>query len=102
MSFLSLTDADREAMLAAIGVSSVDELFRDIPEGVRLGRELALEPALSEPEIVAHLSTFYALQPEDAIYTGTPEGVGPVKPGDALTGEIAGVGTIALTIGHPL
>lgn len=54
------------------------------------------------PEIVAHLSTFYALQPGDAIYTGTPEGVGPVKPGDALTGEIAGVGTIALTIGHPL
>ena len=35
VSFLSLTDADREEMLAAIGVSSVDELFRDIPEGVR-------------------------------------------------------------------
>ncbi|MGH3014697.1 MAG: aminomethyl-transferring glycine dehydrogenase subunit GcvPA [Gaiellaceae bacterium] len=56
MSFLSLTDADREAMLAAVGVSTVDDLFRDIPEGVRLGRELDLEPALSEPEIVAHLT----------------------------------------------
>ena len=56
MSFLSLTDADREAMLAAVRVSSVDELFRDIPEGVRLGRPLDLEPALSEPEIVAHLT----------------------------------------------
>jgi glycine dehydrogenase subunit 1 len=56
VSFLSLTDADREAMLAAVGVSSVDELFRDIPEGVRLGRALDLEPALSEPEIVAHLT----------------------------------------------
>ena len=33
--FLSLTDADREAMLATIGVASVDELFRDIPAGVR-------------------------------------------------------------------
>ena len=33
------------------------------------------------------------------IYTGTPEGVGPVKPGDALEGTIAGVGTITLTIG---
>ena len=31
MSYLSLTDADREAMLATIGVASVDELFRDIP-----------------------------------------------------------------------
>jgi glycine cleavage system P protein (glycine dehydrogenase) subunit 1 len=56
VSYLSLTDADREAMLAAVGVSSVDELFRDIPERVRLGRELDLEPALSEPELVAHLT----------------------------------------------
>ena len=56
MSFLSLTEADREAMLAAVGVSTVDDLFRDIPEAVRLGRELELEPALSEPEIVAHLT----------------------------------------------
>jgi glycine dehydrogenase subunit 1 len=56
VSYLSLTDADREAMLAAVGVSSVDELFRDIPEGMRLARELDLEPALSEPELVAHLT----------------------------------------------
>lgn len=56
MSYLSLSEADREAMLAAIGVASVDELFQDIPEGVRLGRALDLEPALSEQEIVGHLS----------------------------------------------
>jgi glycine cleavage system P protein (glycine dehydrogenase) subunit 1 len=56
VSYLSLTDADRKGMLAAVGVSSVDELFRDIPESVRLGRELDLEPALSEPELVAHLT----------------------------------------------
>jgi glycine cleavage system P protein (glycine dehydrogenase) subunit 1 len=55
VSQLSVTDSDREEMLAAIGVSSVDELFRDIPAGVRLGRELDLEPALSEPELVRHL-----------------------------------------------
>jgi glycine dehydrogenase subunit 1 len=56
LSFLSLTDRDREQMLATIGVDSVDALFEQIPEGVRLGRELDLEPALSEPELVAHLS----------------------------------------------
>ena len=50
------------------------------------------------PEIVAHLSTFYHLQPGDVIFTGTPEGVGPVKPGDAIAGSIAGVGTIALSV----
>jgi len=53
--YLSLTDADREAMLEAIGVSTIDELFRDIPASVRFGRELDLEPALSEQELMAHL-----------------------------------------------
>jgi fumarylpyruvate hydrolase len=53
------------------------------------------------PDIIAHLSSFYHLHPGDLIYTGTPEGVGPVVPGDALEGTIAGVGTIALTIGPP-
>jgi fumarylpyruvate hydrolase len=51
------------------------------------------------PELVAHLSTFYHLQPGDVIYTGTPEGVGSVKPGDHLEGSIAGVGSILLNIG---
>jgi glycine dehydrogenase subunit 1 len=60
VSYLSLTDADREQMLAAIGVSSVEELFRDIPEGVRLGRELELEPPLSELELAAHLEQLAA------------------------------------------
>ncbi len=42
-------------MLAAVGVSSVEELFRDLPEAVRFQGRLDLEPALSEPELVAHL-----------------------------------------------
>jgi len=60
VSFLSLTTRDREEMLAAIGVDSIDELFRDIPPGVRFDRELALEPALSEQEIVTHLEELAA------------------------------------------
>ncbi|MBA2476903.1 MAG: aminomethyl-transferring glycine dehydrogenase subunit GcvPA [Actinobacteria bacterium] len=55
LSSLSLTERDSRAMLEAIGVASVDELFADIPEALRLDRPLALEPALSEPELVAHL-----------------------------------------------
>ncbi len=51
------------------------------------------------PEIIAHLSTFYHLRPGDLIYTGTPEGVGPVNTGDVLHGAIDDVGTISLTIG---
>jgi glycine dehydrogenase subunit 1 len=58
--YLSLTDDDRDQMLEAIGVSSVDELFRDIPESLRFERELDLEPALSEPELVKHLADLAA------------------------------------------
>src|SRR6476619_7717660 len=47
-------------MLAAIGVSSVEELFRDIPEGVRFGRELDIGPALSEQELSRHLEELAA------------------------------------------
>ena len=60
MSYLSLTERDREEMLAAIGVSSVEELFRDIPAGVRFDRELALDPALGEQELSRHLEELAA------------------------------------------
>jgi len=60
MSFLSLTEQDRGQMLETIGVDSIDELFEQIPAGVRLGRPLELERALSEPELVAHLSELAA------------------------------------------
>lgn len=52
-------------------------------------------------EIVADLSTYYHLQPGDLIYTGTPEGVGAVVPGDRITGRVEGVAEVALTIGQP-
>ena len=50
-------------------------------------------------EIIADLSTYYHLQPGDLIYTGTPEGVGAVVAGDKITGRVAGVAEVALTIG---
>jgi glycine dehydrogenase subunit 1 len=58
--YLALTDEDREAMLAAIGVATIDELFDQVPGGVRLERELELEPQLSEPEIVRLLESLAA------------------------------------------
>jgi len=51
------------------------------------------------PELIADLSTFYHLRPGDLIFTGTPEGVGPVVPGDRIDGAVAGVGEIVLNIG---
>ena len=49
-------------------------------------------------EQIADLSLFYHLQPGDLIFTGTPEGVGPVVAGDKLQGRIEGVGEITLNI----
>ena len=58
--YLSLTDADGEEMLAAIGVSSVDKLFEQVPAGVRLDRELDVPPALGEAELVRHIEELAA------------------------------------------
>jgi len=56
----------------------------------------------SVPEIIAHLSGFYRLGPGDLIMTGTPAGVGPVQPGDRITGGVDGLDPIELTIGPAL
>jgi glycine dehydrogenase subunit 1 len=53
--YIANTDADRRAMLAAIGAASSDELFADIPPEFRI-EGLSLPPALSEPELVRELS----------------------------------------------
>jgi fumarylpyruvate hydrolase len=50
-------------------------------------------------ELIADLSKFYHLQPGDLIFTGTPEGVGAVLPGDRIEGHVAGVGEIVLNVG---
>src|SRR5258706_15874465 len=54
-------------MLAAIGVSSIDELFRDVPQGVRYGRELDVPPALTEAELQRHLEELAAKNVVDEI-----------------------------------
>ena len=53
--YLSLTDADREEMLEAIGVDSLDALFEQIPPGVRFDRDLDVPEALPEAALVRRL-----------------------------------------------
>jgi len=50
------------------------------------------------PDVIAFLSGLFTLRPGDLIFTGTPAGVGPVKPGDRLLGAIDGVDQISITI----
>jgi glycine dehydrogenase subunit 1 len=60
LSYLSLTQQDRDEMLAAVGVSSVEDLFGDIPAAVRFDRELDLDAPLSEQELTCHLEELAA------------------------------------------
>ncbi len=53
--YTATTDADRQAMLAEIGVSSVDELFDSVPAALRLDRPLDLPAGLPEQDVYAHL-----------------------------------------------
>ena len=52
----------------------------------------------SVPEIIANLSTYFELQPGDLIFTGTPEGVGPVVRGETMTGGIDGLGELKVQV----
>jgi len=50
-------------------------------------------------DVIAYVSRFYRLEPGDLIYTGTPDGVGPVVPGDRLTVSIDGLSDLDILIG---
>jgi fumarylpyruvate hydrolase len=52
----------------------------------------------SVPETIANLSTLFELQPGDIIFSGTPEGVGAVKPGNTMVGKIDGLESITVKI----
>jgi 2,4-diketo-3-deoxy-L-fuconate hydrolase len=50
------------------------------------------------PELIEYASSFYTLHPGDVIFTGTPEGVGPVLPGDRIVVELQGVGRMEVAV----
>jgi 2-keto-4-pentenoate hydratase/2-oxohepta-3-ene-1,7-dioic acid hydratase in catechol pathway len=54
---------------------------------------------LSVPRLIELASSFYTLHPGDVIMTGTPEGVGPVRPGDRLDAQIERIGSFSLVLG---
>ncbi len=49
-------------------------------------------------QMIAFISSVMTLEPGDLIYTGTPEGVGPVQPGDVLTAELQHVGSLTVSV----
>jgi len=66
MSYISLSEQDKKEMLARVGVSSPDDLFCCIPEGIRLKKELRLPPPLTETELLRHFETLGRKNKESA------------------------------------
>lgn len=82
------------------------ELSTDNGIGLKVNGEFRQKAKLGDmiwsvAETISALSGLFELQPGDLIYTGTPAGVGPVKPGDVVEGSIQGLGTLTTPIGKP-
>jgi glycine dehydrogenase subunit 1 len=59
--YTSATDADRSEMLAAVGAASIEELFDELPEDVRLGRDLELPRGMAESDVHERLASLAEL-----------------------------------------
>jgi fumarylpyruvate hydrolase len=83
---------------AAFGQVRHQEITLSVNGQIRQTGKLS-DMVWSVSEIISHLSTLYHLEPGDLIFTGTPAGVGAVKPGDVIEGGIDGLPPIALRLG---
>lgn len=55
--YIPNTEEDKKLMLDSIGVESIDNLFDDVPKELKLNRKLDIGKALSEPEIIKHMTS---------------------------------------------
>jgi fumarylpyruvate hydrolase len=80
---------------ARIGHPAKGAIWVKVNGQVRQSGDLA-DMIWSVPETLAYLSGLVELAPGDLIFTGTPEGVGPVVAGDLVEGHVDGVGDLAI------
>ena len=85
---------DGSAQISHNFIDKADLVLNDIRFSLEKNREQvqignSKDMLFSFEKIITHISKFYTLQIGDLIYTGTPEGVGPVKASDKLQGFIA-------------
>ena len=99
---------DFENSAAISSITPVEQFSLTGEENIKLSvngvtKHLAQLASLiwSVPELISDLSRFYHLVPGDLLYTGTPEGVGPVLVGDHLLGSVDGLEPVKLTISGP-
>lgn len=91
---------DNSAPISAITPAAEAGLVSDTGIYLKVNGELRQQGTLSQliwsvAEVIAELSTLFALQPGDLIFTGTPVGVGPLQRGDDVEAGIGGAGNPA-------
>ena len=53
---------------------------------------------LGVAELIEMASAFYTLHPGDVVFTGTPEGVSPIEPGDEIVATVEGIGSMSVRV----
>jgi len=84
--------------IAETGLMATGSIRLSVNGEVRQDADLA-DLIHAVPEVIAYVSKGYRLEPGDLIYTGTPAGVGAVKPGDVLVVSIDGLTDTTVIIG---
>jgi len=83
--------------VAAVGHPARGRIWLAVNGQIRQDGDLG-ELIWSVAESIAEISSYCELAPGDLVYTGSPAGVGPLLPGDKVTGGIEGVGDINIEI----
>lgn len=80
-----------------IGHPDAGRIWLSVNGEIRQDSDLNMQ-IWSVQEGISHLSKLFEVMPGDLIYTGTPDGVGPIVPGDIITGGIDGIGKIKIAV----
>jgi fumarylpyruvate hydrolase len=90
---------------APVGAIRQADQVTDLTGGIRLSvnGDVRQDGKLSDmiwsiAEVIAEASKLWRLEPGDLIFTGTPNGVGPLDRGDHVVGVVNGVGEVAFTV----
>jgi 2-keto-4-pentenoate hydratase/2-oxohepta-3-ene-1,7-dioic acid hydratase in catechol pathway len=81
-----------------VGLDGRDLQVRAYVNGALRQDSRTRELIFTIPELVQFISTVMTLLPGDIIATGTPSGIGPIKPGDQVTIHVEGVGALTNSV----
>jgi 2-keto-4-pentenoate hydratase/2-oxohepta-3-ene-1,7-dioic acid hydratase in catechol pathway len=83
----------------AVGLDGKDLAVQGFVNGAMRQNSRSRELIFTIPELVQFISSVMTLLPGDIISTGTPSGIGPIRPGDQVTVHVEGVGSLTNPVG---